>query len=107
MQDFVNDFSCTCGYAYTGTLCDDIVDFCDPDLCQNGGTCNVSKLLTHSAIYIVSGCLIIRSFIILHIYRGSSVAIHVPASQAGLGTTAKLNMIRVDPLLVSTWPLAM
>ena len=42
MQDMVNAFSCTCGYAYTGTICDDIIDFCDPNLCQNGGTCSVS-----------------------------------------------------------------
>ena len=42
-QDLVNDYTCECGYAYTGAECDDVIDFCEGDPCMNGGSCNVSS----------------------------------------------------------------
>ena len=42
-QDLVNDYSCACGVGYTGTDCTEVIDNCDPNPCQNGGSCTVSQ----------------------------------------------------------------
>lgn len=62
LQDLVNDYSCQCGYAYTGLICDDVIDFCDTNPCQNGGTCNVRQhtqcyIQTSSVSYLLQGFL--------------------------------------------------
>ena len=50
MQDGAAGYTCTCETGYTGTDCDMNIDDCDPNPCQNGGTCNVSYWIHTSLI---------------------------------------------------------
>ena len=46
-QDRFQDFECECVEGYEGDTCGDETDECDPNPCQNGGTCNVSCYTIH------------------------------------------------------------
>ena len=42
----MNSFTCACTAGYTGSICQTDIDDCSPNMCQNGGTCVVSKYVT-------------------------------------------------------------
>jgi hypothetical protein len=44
------EFTCTCLPGYNGTLCDEDINECDPDPCQNGGTCSETTDGTTAAL---------------------------------------------------------
>ena len=39
VEDFGPNFTCKCQSGFTGALCETDLNFCQPDTCQNGGTC--------------------------------------------------------------------
>ena len=41
IQDGVNSFRCLCIDGYEGDNCEININDCDPDPCENGGTCQV------------------------------------------------------------------
>ena len=41
LQDGVNAFSCLCAEGYEGKNCENNTNDCDPNPCENGGTCQV------------------------------------------------------------------
>ena len=43
-QDGVNSFSCSCAEGYEGDHCETNINDCDPNPCENGGTCQVRVL---------------------------------------------------------------
>ena len=47
-QDNVASYTCVCEAGLTGANCDQNINDCDPNSCQNGATCNVS---THILYY--------------------------------------------------------
>ena len=48
MQDGVNSFNCLCAEGYEGNLCEISTNDCDPDPCENGGTCRVNVFLQYT-----------------------------------------------------------
>ena len=44
-QDGVNSFSCSCVVGYEGDRCENNTNDCDPNPCENGGTCYVITLI--------------------------------------------------------------
>ena len=44
VQDGVNSFSCSCVAGYEGDRCENNTNDCDPNPCENGGTCWVAVL---------------------------------------------------------------
>ena len=51
LQDLVNGFKCNCVDGYTGHRCEEDINECANDPCENGGTCYVSnKQLFYSQV---------------------------------------------------------
>ena len=44
-QDGVSSFSCSCVEGYEGDCCETNTNDCDPNPCENGGTCQVAAIL--------------------------------------------------------------
>ena len=45
VNNVLGGYTCQCPDGYTGDICDTEVNECDPNPCQNGGTCIVCLLL--------------------------------------------------------------
>ena len=50
LQDNVASYTCVCEAGWTGANCDQNINDCDPNPCQNGATCDVS---THNPVHII------------------------------------------------------
>ena len=48
----MNGYMCSCNIGYTGTNCDQNIDDCSPNSCQNGGTCLVG-CKCYSSVWLV------------------------------------------------------
>ena len=40
VEGFGPDTTCSCPEGYSGANCSNDIDFCTPETCLNGGTCN-------------------------------------------------------------------
>ena len=43
----MNSFHCSCAEGYEGDRCEINTNDCDPDPCENGGTCQVNAFLQY------------------------------------------------------------
>ena len=43
----MNSFNCSCAEGYEGDRCEISTNDCDPDPCENGGTCLVNAFLQY------------------------------------------------------------
>jgi hypothetical protein len=78
VQDGVNSFSCSCVAGYEGDHCETNTNECDPNPCENGGSCHVNIATLFPP----------RQLLINFAYRISSMATSVSVRLGGPGKGA-------------------